>query len=93
MRQLGSVIEFIEDFEFVASLVPRQPELQYVGYFLSGLKEEIRERVEMHHPVTRLAAMKLARTAEAAIVREKGGGHGEGSRVGSWLSRVRKVNA
>ncbi|KAJ9561664.1 hypothetical protein OSB04_006824 [Centaurea solstitialis] len=41
LSQIGSVEEFINEFEYVSRL----PEEQYLGYFLGGLRPEIRLRV------------------------------------------------
>lgn len=89
LHQVGTVAEFIEEFEMVAALVPRQPELQYLGYFLNGLKEEIRNKVLMHQPTTRIGVMRLARMAEATLSTKVGGGGGITS-CKSWVSRDRK---
>lgn len=45
LRQKGSVEEFVEAFELLSSQVGRLPEEQYLGYFMSGLKPQIRRRV------------------------------------------------
>ncbi|KAJ1389323.1 Retrotransposon gag domain [Sesbania bispinosa] len=72
LHQRGTVQEYVEEFEYLTSLVPRQPEQQYVGYFLNGLKEEIRCWVRIHNPETRLQAMRLARNVELAMKKSTG---------------------
>lgn len=79
IQQIGTVAEYVEDFEMVAALVPRQPELQYVGYFMSGLKDEVRSK----HSTTRISAMRLARLAEATLTQGENKG-GNFSQVRSW---------
>lgn len=64
LLQSGSVQKYIEDFEYLLSLVPRQTESQALGYFLGGLRDEIRKKFRPHRPATRLAAMYLAKDIE-----------------------------
>ncbi|GAU35601.1 hypothetical protein TSUD_295370 [Trifolium subterraneum] len=45
LKQSGSVEDFVEPFELLSSQVGRLPEEQYLGYFMSGLKPQIRKRV------------------------------------------------
>ncbi|MCI11863.1 retrotransposon gag protein, partial [Trifolium medium] len=45
LRQRGSVDEYINDFEYLTAQIPRLPDKQFLGYFLHGLKEEIRGKV------------------------------------------------
>ncbi|KAJ1416907.1 Retrotransposon gag domain [Sesbania bispinosa] len=71
LRQKGSVHDYIVEFETLAVLVPRQPEQQYVGFFLNGLKDDIRSWVRAHNPEYRLKAMQLAWNVEVAL--RKGG--------------------
>ncbi|KAJ1424211.1 putative retrotransposon gag domain-containing protein [Sesbania bispinosa] len=44
---------------------------QYVGYFLNGLKDDIRSGVRVYNPESRLKAMQLTRNVEVAL--RKGG--------------------
>ncbi|KAI5423287.1 hypothetical protein KIW84_046322 [Lathyrus oleraceus] len=44
LQQMGDVEEYILEFEYVSSQVGRLPEEQYLGYFMGGLKSEIRLR-------------------------------------------------
>ncbi|KAJ1388293.1 Retrotransposon gag domain [Sesbania bispinosa] len=70
LRQQGSVQEYIEEFEILAALVPHQPEQQYVGYFLNGLKVDIHSWVRIHNLDSRLKAMQLAHNIELALHKE-----------------------
>lgn len=50
LRQTGTVEEFVEAFELLSSQVGRLSEEQYLGYFMSGLKQPIRRRVRTLNP-------------------------------------------
>ncbi|KAK7288441.1 hypothetical protein RIF29_01900 [Crotalaria pallida] len=82
LKQKGGVQEFISEFEYLAALVPRQPEMQYVGYFLNGLNEEIQSWVRIHNPENQIQAMKLARNVEVAL--KKGNGRSGYSGLGRF---------
>ncbi|MCI38305.1 retrotransposon gag protein, partial [Trifolium medium] len=45
LKQEGSVEEYITEFEYLTAQIPRLPEKQFLGYFLHGLKTEIRGKV------------------------------------------------
>jgi hypothetical protein len=45
LRQTGNVDDYITDFEYLTSQIPRLPDKQFQGYFLHGLKGEIRGKV------------------------------------------------
>ncbi|KAE9602911.1 putative succinate dehydrogenase (quinone) [Lupinus albus] len=66
--QTGSVEEYVSEFEFISSQVDRLPEEQYMGYFLGGLRSDIRLRVRTLNPVNRLQAMRCARDVEAELL-------------------------
>lgn len=57
--------EYIEIFEFVSLQVPKLSEEQYVGYFIGGLRMDLRQRVHTHRPESRWQVMQLARDIEA----------------------------
>ena len=67
LHQEGDVEEYISEFEFLSSQVNRLPEEQYLGYFVGGLKPEIRVKVRTLNPQNRLQAMKMARDIEVEI--------------------------
>ncbi|KAF1869880.1 hypothetical protein Lal_00017457 [Lupinus albus] len=67
LSQTGNVEEYVSDFEYISSQVDRLPEEQYLGYFLGGLRPEIRLKVRTLNPVNRLQAMRLARDVEAEL--------------------------
>ncbi|KZV44098.1 hypothetical protein F511_10769 [Dorcoceras hygrometricum] len=62
-----SVEEYIEAFEVLLSQVGDLPELQCLGYFQSGLREELRLRLRTHVPRTINRAMDLARSIEEEL--------------------------
>ena len=37
LRQQGNLDEYIDNFELIASLIPRETEALYLGYFMNGL--------------------------------------------------------
>lgn len=77
LQQTGDVEEYILEFEYVSSQVGRLREEQYLGYFMGGLKSEIRLRVRTFNPRTCVEAMKIARDVEielrGSLVRRSGG--------------------
>ncbi|MCH80746.1 enzymatic polyprotein, partial [Trifolium medium] len=70
LRQTGSVEEFVEAFELLSSQVGRLPEEQYLGYFMSGLKAQIRRRVRTLNPSTRMQMMRIAKDVEEELKEE-----------------------
>ncbi|XP_050874662.1 uncharacterized protein LOC127077172 [Lathyrus oleraceus] len=74
LRQKGSVEEFVEAFELLSSQVGRLPEEQYLGYFMSGLKPQIRRRVRTLNPRNRMEMMRIAKDVEEELKEEDGDG-------------------
>lgn len=74
LRQTGSVEEFVEAFELLSSQVGRLPEEQYLGYFMSGLKVQIRRRVRTLNPQNRMQMMRMAKDVEDELKDEDDGG-------------------
>ncbi|MCI35135.1 pentatricopeptide repeat-containing protein, partial [Trifolium medium] len=72
----GSVEEFVEAFELLSSQVGRLPEEQYLGYFMSGLKPQIRRRVRTLNPVSRMQMMRIAKDVEEELREEDDEGDG-----------------
>ncbi|WVZ04691.1 hypothetical protein V8G54_018037 [Vigna mungo] len=83
LSQMGSVDEYLAEFEYISSQVYRLPEEQYLGYFIGGLRSEIWRRVRTFNPVNRLQAMRLARDVEAEM---QGEGFQRGGGVRGWKS-------
>lgn len=67
LQQTGMVDEYITTFEYVSSHVGRLPKEQYLGYFMGGLKTNIRLRVRIMSPRSRVQAMKIARDVETEM--------------------------
>ncbi|KZV27862.1 hypothetical protein F511_37858 [Dorcoceras hygrometricum] len=55
---------YIEQFEVLLAQVGDLPEEQCLGYFLSGLREEIGKKISIHEPRTTMRAMDLARAID-----------------------------
>lgn len=70
LRQKGSVEGFVEAFELLSSQVGRLPEEQYLGYFMSGLKPQIRRRVRTLNPLSRMEMMRIAKDVEEELREE-----------------------
>ncbi|KAK2455764.1 hypothetical protein QL285_003186 [Trifolium repens] len=82
LQQIGDVEEYITEFEYISSQVARLPEDQYLGYFLGGLKLEIRLKVRTLNPRSRIQAMKMARDVETELRGALAPRSGGGSRLG-----------
>uniref|UniRef100_A0A251UQ20 Putative retrotransposon gag domain-containing protein n=1 Tax=Helianthus annuus TaxID=4232 RepID=A0A251UQ20_HELAN len=67
IQQSDSIHDYIEDFEYLLSLIPRLPESQTLGYFVAGLKEDVKQRVRLHRPTSCIDAMSLARDVELML--------------------------
>ena len=89
LNQTGSIEEYLSEFEFISSQVSRLSEEQYLGYFIGGLRPEIRRRVRTFNPINRLEAMRIARNVEIELYGEQSG-RGVGGRMGrgnqGWVS-------
>lgn len=68
IKQRGSVDDYIEEFEAFSSQCGRPPKRQFLGYFVGGLKREIKNRVRTLKPKNRYQAMQLARDIEAELM-------------------------
>jgi hypothetical protein len=67
LQQIGDVEEYIIEYEYISSQVARLPEDQYLGYFLGGLKLEIRLKVRSLNARSHIQAMKMARDVETEL--------------------------
>ncbi|KAD2394354.1 hypothetical protein E3N88_41331 [Mikania micrantha] len=67
IEQSDSIHDYIDDFEYLLSLVPRLPESQTLGYFIAGLKDDVKQLVRLHWPLSRLDAMYLAKDVEGML--------------------------
>lgn len=69
IKQSDSIYDYIDDFEYLLSLVPRLPESQAMGYFVAGLRDEVKRWVRLHRPQSRLEGMYLAKDIEECFIR------------------------
>lgn len=85
LRQKGTVEEYITEFEYLTAQIPKLPEKQYQGYFLHGLKEEIRGKARSlvaMGGVNRSRLLLIARAVEKEVRGEAGSGYNRSSRIG-----------
>ncbi|GAU37691.1 hypothetical protein TSUD_164940 [Trifolium subterraneum] len=90
LKQEGTVEDYITEFEYLIAQIPKLPEKQFQGYFLHGLKTEIRGKVRSMAAMGEMSRMKLFQVTRAVEKEIKGGSgsnHHRGSRVGNGLSR------
>ncbi|KAL4563179.1 hypothetical protein LXL04_027215 [Taraxacum kok-saghyz] len=66
-KQGRSIYDYIDEFEYLLSIVPKLPESQSLGYFIGGLKEDVKQWVRLHQPKTRLEAMTAAKNIELLL--------------------------
>ncbi|KAD5960576.1 hypothetical protein E3N88_12048 [Mikania micrantha] len=67
IKQASSILDYIDGFEYLLSLVPRLPESQTIGYFVAGLRNDVKQWVRLHRSQTRLDAIYLATDVEAML--------------------------
>ncbi|MCH83576.1 RNA-directed DNA polymerase (Reverse transcriptase) [Trifolium medium] len=87
LKQNGSVDDYITEFEYLTAQIPKLPEKQFLGYFLHGLKVEIRGKVRSLAAMGEMNRTKLLQVTRAVEKEIKGSGsnfyrgskHGNGS--------------
>ncbi|MCH81241.1 Ty3/gypsy retrotransposon protein, partial [Trifolium medium] len=92
LKQDGTVDEYITEFEYLIAQIPKLPEKQFRGYFLHGLKPEVRGKVRSLASVgdlNRSKLMQITRAVEKEISGQNGSGsmYNRGSKHNSGLSR------
>ncbi|MCI76937.1 hypothetical protein A2U01_0098207, partial [Trifolium medium] len=60
-----TVEEYITEFEYLIAQIPRLPEKQFRGYFLHGLKTEVRGKVRSLAALGEMSRSKLLQVARA----------------------------
>ncbi|WJX10635.1 hypothetical protein P8452_01329 [Trifolium repens] len=65
LKQAKSVDEYVTEFEYLTAQIPKLPDKQFLGYFLHGLKEEIRGRVRSLTVAGNLSRSKVIQVARA----------------------------
>ncbi|GAU42300.1 hypothetical protein TSUD_136860 [Trifolium subterraneum] len=92
LKQEGTVEDYITDFEYLIAQIPKLPEKQFQGYFLHGLKVEIRGKVRSliaMGEMSRSKLMQVTRAVEKEIQGKNGSGsnHNRGSKPSSGFQR------
>ncbi|OIT37858.1 putative mitochondrial protein [Nicotiana attenuata] len=71
IEQIGSVTEYLENFEDIKTWVlikhPTIPEEFFLGFFIEGIKEEIRHTIKMLDPFSLSQAIEKARHKEELL--------------------------
>jgi hypothetical protein len=86
-EQLTAVEEYIVSFEYLTAHIPKLPEKQFHGYFLNGLKDEIKGKVRSLAVVggmTRAKLLQVASTIEREVKGDFGSGYSRGSRPSGY---------
>ncbi|MCI06538.1 RNA-directed DNA polymerase (Reverse transcriptase), partial [Trifolium medium] len=89
LKQDGSVEDYITEFEYLTAQIPRLPEKQFLGYFLHGLKAEIRGKVRSLAAMGEMSRTKVLQVTRAVEKEVRGGGSGyyRGPKQGNGSSR------
>ena len=77
----------MEEYERSAAQLPSMPDEQQLGYFMNGLRSEIKRRVRIHHPEDVYEATQLAIAVEEELIEESGSiplGRHVGAVKGGW---------
>jgi hypothetical protein len=88
LKQSGMVEEYITEFEYLTAQIPKLPDKQFLGYFLHGLKEEIRGRVRSFvamGDMSRTRVLQVTRAVEKEVF--GGSSSNRGSRSGNGSHR------
>lgn len=67
LRQTGTVEEYVQQFELLVAQAPTTSEDQMLGYFLVGLRQDIRGQVRPRDPQDVTPAMEVVRDIEEAM--------------------------
>ncbi|CAJ2651205.1 unnamed protein product [Trifolium pratense] len=90
LKQEGTVEEYITEFEYLIAQIPKLPEKQFRGYFIHGLKTEIRGKVRSlaaMGEMNRTKLLQITRAVEKEVRGGNGSKHNHGSRFGSGSHR------
>ncbi|CAJ2668611.1 unnamed protein product [Trifolium pratense] len=89
LKQTGTVDEYITEFEYLIAQIPKLPDKQFLGYFLHGLKTEIRGKVRSLSAMGEMNRTKLLQLTRAVEREVRGGGPNiyRGSKSGSGSFR------
>ena len=67
LRQTGGVEEYVQEFELLIAQAAPNAEDQLLGYFLAGLRPDIRSLVRPYDPRDLARAMEVACDVEEAM--------------------------
>ena len=67
LRQIGGVEKYVQEFELLVAQAKPSAEDQILGYFLAGLRQDIRSLVRPHDPRDLTRAMEVACDVEEAM--------------------------
>ncbi|PNX96069.1 retrotransposon-related protein [Trifolium pratense] len=81
LKQDGTLEEYITEFEYLTAQIPKLPDKQFLGYFLYGLKGEIKGKVRILAALGDLNRTKLLQVTRAVEREVKGG---SGSNFQRW---------
>jgi hypothetical protein len=89
LKQTGTVEEYITEFEYLTAQIPKLPDKQFRGYFLHGLKTEIRGKVRSLAALGDLTRTKILQVTRAVEkeVRGSGLGYNRGPKPGNGSFR------
>jgi hypothetical protein len=74
LKQGGTVDEYITEFEYLIAQIPKLPDQQFMGYFLHGLKSEIRGKVRSLATMGSMSRSKLLQVTRAVEKEVRGSG-------------------
>ncbi|MCH80279.1 Ty3/gypsy retrotransposon protein, partial [Trifolium medium] len=72
LKQTGTVEDYITEFEYLIAQIPRLPDKQFRGYFLHGLKSEVRGKVRSLATLGEMSRTKLLKVTRAVEKEVKG---------------------
>ncbi|GAU48361.1 hypothetical protein TSUD_282420 [Trifolium subterraneum] len=90
LRQVGTVDEYITEFEYLTAQIPPLPDKQFSGYFLHGLKADIKGKVRSLSTVGNLSRGKLlqvTRVVEREVRGDAGMSYNKHSKSGHGSSK------
>ena len=68
LKQLGSIAKYVEEYEKATTRLSTMSEDQQLGFFMNGLRVEIKRRVRIHDPEDLHRAMQLALDVEEELI-------------------------
>ncbi|XP_047176147.1 alpha-amylase 3, chloroplastic-like [Vigna umbellata] len=79
LRQEGTVEEYVRNFEILLGQTQGLAEELVLGFFLAGLREDVKGHVRIQDPQEFMVAVRIARDVEDAMFKAQGGGRGNKS--------------